>query len=133
MSGNGDFALKPQVRAGAALRLMPGWTLAADVDVTENDSEALDGFKSRLLSVGTEYQIGAGEAFLALRAGAFTNLAANQSDSFTLTAGVGFRLWHLEIDLAVAAAPSLEEIEAGDFEIPRRFDVSGAIKYVRKF
>lgn len=128
-----DFTLKPQVRAGIALNLRPNWVVAADIDLTENESEAVDGFASRLFSVGTEYQLGRGEAKLALRTGAFTNLASGASESVTVTAGFGFRIWHLELDLAVAASPELMEIESSGTEIPSRLNVSGSIRWVTRF
>jgi len=129
----GDYTLEPQVRAGVALNLLPGLVLAADVDITENESEAIEGINSRLLSVGTEYRLGLGEGQLALRAGAFTNLAQNTNETFTLTAGLGFRIWRFEVDLAVAAAPDFQEVNAGGTKFPSRLNVSGSLRWVTQF
>ena len=132
-TGAEDYDLEPQVRAGVALNLLPNWVFAVDVDVTENDSDAIDDYASRLLSVGSEYVLGIGEGELALRAGAFSNLAEDPSDSLTLTAGLGFRVWRLELDLAVAASPVFEEIEVDDLEIPSRLSISGSLRWLTHF
>lgn len=133
-NGPDDFELKPQVRAGVAVKLLKGWLMAVDLDLTENDSEVVDGLASRFLSLGTEFQFGIDEVNFALRAGAFTNLAgANPMSAPTLTAGVGFGLLGLQFDLAVAAAANLEEIEAGGLELPSRLNFSGAIKWESQF
>ncbi len=131
--GADDYEVDPQVRVGVALNVLRSWVVAVDVDVTENDSDAIDGYASRLLSVGSELVLGGSEAALALRAGAFTNLAQDAGDSVTLTAGIGFRVWRLELDLAVAASPEFQELEAGDLSIPSRLQVSGALRYLMSF
>lgn len=129
-----DYEMKPQVRAGVALNLVPGLLLAADVDVTENDSETIDGLASRMLSVGSEFQLAGGDSSVALRAGAFTNLAAEDpARSVTLTAGLGFRILGLQLDLAVSAAPDLEDLEEDGLTLPSRLNVSGALKWAGQF
>ena len=133
VDGGDDYTLDPQVRAGFALNLAPGLVMAADIDITENETDALSGVKSQLLSVGTEYVLGLGEGHLALRAGAFTNLAGELRDSLTVTAGVGFRIWRLQLDLAVGASPYLQEINSGGKKLPSRLNLSGSIKWVTKF
>ena len=133
VSGGGDYTLDPQVRVGVALKLAPGLVMAADVDITENETDALDGLKSQLLSVGTEYVLGLGEGHLALRAGAFTNLAGELRESMTVTAGVGFRIWRLQIGLAAAASPYFQELHVGGKKLPSRLNLSGAIKWVTEF
>ncbi len=133
VSGGGDYTLDPQVRVGVALKLAPGLVMAADVDITENETDALDGLKSQLASVGTEYVLGLGEGHLALRAGAFTNLAGELHESLTVTAGVGFRIWRFQIDLAAAASPYFQEINVGGKKLPSRLNLSGAIKWVTEF
>ncbi len=133
VSGGGDYTLDPQGRVGVALKLAPGLVMAADVDITENETDALDGLKSQLLSVGTEYRLGLGESQLALRAGAYTNLAGELRESMTVTAGIGFRIWRLQIDLAAAASPYFQEINVGGKKLPSRLNLSGAIKWVTEF
>ena len=133
VSAGSDYTLDPQVRVGLAMNVAPGWVMAADVDLTENETDALDGVKSRLASVGTELQLGLSEGHLALRAGAFSNLAGELRDSLTVTAGVGFRIWGLQLDLAAGASPYFQELNSGGRKIPSRLNVSGSIKWVSTF
>jgi hypothetical protein len=130
LAGPGSYEIEPQVRAGVALNVLPTWVLAMDVDLTENESSAIPDYTSRLVSVGSEYVIGLGETALALRAGAYTNLAQDPQDSMTFTAGMGFRLGQFQFDLAVAGSPELEELDAADVKIPSRLRVSGALRWV---
>lgn len=130
VDGADDIELQPQVRAGIAFDLLPRWTIASDVDVIENESDAVDGFASRLLSVGSEYRIPLNEFSLALRAGAYTNLASGADRALTVTAGVGLRFGSLAFDLAVGASPELEEIEDGGTRIPKSINVSAALHWI---
>lgn len=130
LAGPGDFGLDPQVRVGIAYRLLPNWLVATDVDVTENETDALDGYGSRLLSVGTEFRIPLREADLALRAGAFTNVASGAERAVTVTAGLGLRLGSLAFDLALGASPDFQEIRDGGTRIPRRIHVSGVLRWL---
>jgi hypothetical protein len=120
MEGPGHYRVEPQVRAGLGvaplteLGLPVGLVLAADIDVIENDSEALPGYQSQVVGGGAELSIG--DVF-ALRAGVSKNLAEPE-ESLVLHAGLGFRFWLIQIDAAIAATPELTEIEADDGEDP---------------
>ncbi|MEE9280742.1 MAG: conjugal transfer protein TraF [Myxococcota bacterium] len=131
--GPDSVELAEQVRLGVAVTLLPNWVVAADIDLTENESEAIDGFESRMLSLGTEFNIPFWVGNLALRAGAYTNLADEGDDGLTVTAGVGLRLSHFQFDIAAGAATTREELEAGGRDIPSRMHISGAIKWVTEF
>ena len=132
-NGPDSVELAEQVRLGVAVNLLPNWIVAADIDLTENESEALDGFESRMLSIGTEFSMPFWVGNLALRAGAYKNLADAGEDGLTVTAGVGLRLSHFQFDIAAGAATTREELEAGGRDIPSRMHFSGALRWVSEF
>ena len=132
-SGPDGVELDEQIRAGIGLDLTSNWLLAADIDLTENESVNVEGFSSRMLSVGTEFRVPFWVGSLALRAGAYKNLASDGDDGITVTAGLGLRFTHLQLDIAAGAATTTEELEAGGSDIPSRMHVSGAIKWVSEF
>ena len=72
------FTLDPQARAGLAYSFQeaPWLSISVDADLTENDTELLPGFKSRVVGGGLEISSSYGELEFALRAGSFVNLAA---------------------------------------------------------
>jgi hypothetical protein len=111
--GRDELTLDPQVRAGVALWVLPSWVVAFDADLTENESELLDGFESRIVSLGSEWKIPIGKLGLALRGGAYLNAASDDLDAVTLTAGLGLRIYDFNLDLAVGASPKTEKVEAG--------------------
>lgn len=131
--GPGGVELDEQVRFGVAVDLLPNWVVAADVDLTENESHNVDGFASRMLSLGSEFRIPFRIGMLALRTGAHTNLASDGDSGVTVTAGIGLLMAHLQLDLAAGAATTREELEAGGTNLPSRMQFSGAIRWVSEF
>jgi hypothetical protein len=132
--GRDELTLDPQVRAGVALWVLPSWVVAFDADLTENESELLDGFESRIVSLGSEWKIPIGKLGLALRGGAYLNAASDDLDAVTLTAGLGLRIYDFNLDLAVGASPKTEKVEAADDqEIPARANGSLTIAFRRSF
>ena len=126
--GPGDYEIERQVRAGIgfspfqSLGGFLGLTLAADIDVLRNHSEALPGYKSQLVGGGAE--LGLGDV-LFLRAGVSKNLSESEED-LMLHAGLGFRLWVLSFDLAASLIPDFTEISTGGSsnDVPERAGVS---------
>jgi len=119
--GTGEYRLDPQVRAGIGLvDLLPGWTLAADLDLTRNRTDSLRGFESQVAGAGVEYDIADLEVVF-LRAGASKNLA-DEDESVVFHAGLGVRVGGVAIDIAGMLAPEFSAIESGDDpdEIPER-------------
>jgi len=104
------YELKPQVRAGAAVNPIKWLTLAADIDVTDNDT-LLDGVKSRQLAFGTEINLMNRRKFnVPLRLGYNTNLATSEMASF-YTAGIGLNMAHFYLELAGAFSSKSTKIE----------------------
>jgi hypothetical protein len=132
--GRDELTLDPQVRAGVALWVLPSWVVAFDADLTENESELLDGFESRIVSLGSEWKIPVGKFGFALRGGAYLNAASDDLDAVTLTAGLGLRISDFNLDLAVGASPKTEKVEAADDqEIPARANGSLTLAFRRSF
>ena len=121
------YYVDPQVRAGIAfypLRGFLGWILAADYDLTKNDT-LVKGYKSQLLSLGTEINLGGRKWFnVAVRAGAMKNL--EQEKEITYTGGLGINFLHFQFDLAGAMSAEKTEIEPGK-EFPSNVQVSGTL------
>ena len=126
-----QYQLERQVRAGMAVELLPWWTIAADIDLTENDNQYLPGFNSRLLSVGTEARFNYRKATLALRGGAFMNLGSSQNNAPTITAGLGLRLWNLTLDVSGGVSTERDHFESigTDDRIPIRVNFAGQLGY----
>ncbi len=93
----GKVKVKPQARAGVAINPLETLTLAADIDLTENETMNPD-YKSRNLAVGLEWDI---LKFLALRVGAYKNLAESDIKQ-VYTAGLGLNLWLIRLDVSAA-------------------------------
>ncbi|MBW7957913.1 MAG: conjugal transfer protein TraF [Deltaproteobacteria bacterium] len=104
---------KAQVRAGVAYKPFDFLTLAADIDVTENETAAANGLKSRNLGGGVEASI---FNFLKLRAGIYKNLSMDDIGP-VYTAGLGLNLWLFNIDLGGAVSSGTTTVD-GD-EIPK--------------
>lgn len=111
-AGPGDFEIEPQVRAGLALRLWEWITLAADVDITENDTNISENYKSKNLGVGAEFDI---MHFLRLRAGAYKNLSETDIGP-VYTAGLGLNFAVFQLD--AGASMSSDKATVDGEELP---------------
>jgi len=129
-SGADPIKLEPQVRLGVALRPFSWLTLAADADLTTNDSEILQGYESRQVCVGGELKLG----FLALRAGGYKNIESDES-SLVYTAGLGLRIWKLGFDISGAMAADEQEIGTGEetVKIRDRYSFATVLKFSTAF
>jgi hypothetical protein len=89
------FTLQRQIRAGVAVLPMRTLTISADADLTENDSFT-NGYKERIVALGVEKSFFC-ELFT-VRAGGYKNVKESSS-SYVGTAGLGFRIWPVTLDL----------------------------------
>ena len=117
--GPGDYILEPQVRAGLGVVIPEtGLTLALDVDVLENDSEALLDYESQSVSAGVEWAI---FNRLMLRGGVSKNLSETNED-FALHGGLGFYLPYVSVDFAGMFVPDFTDVDGTD--MPERAGAS---------
>lgn len=121
------YQLKPQLRAGAAINPVKNITLAADLDITENDT-MIANIKSRQLGVGMEINLFNRPKFhIPLRVGYNTNLAeSNVSDFYT--AGIGLNMLHFYLELAAAVSSDTNKVE--DYTIPNSAAVSLSLGFL---
>jgi hypothetical protein len=107
-----DYEIDPSATLGAAFIPYEWLTLAADVDLTSNET-VLSNYDSQMFRLGAEFDL---FRILALRGGYSQNLA--ESDIGPLVhAGLGVNLWAVRIDLAGAMA--LETTTYDGDEVPR--------------
>lgn len=99
-AGLDKYVIEPQVRVGAAYWPLNFITLSADWDLTNNKT-ALQGYYSKMLSLGAEVNI-FNRSWLnfALRGGFMDNLAESSGSMFT--AGLGLNIFHFQLDFAAA-------------------------------
>lgn len=110
LNGLEDYKLDRQARFGVALNPFNFWTLAADIDLTENDTN-IKGFKSRQLAVGTEINlVNSLNLNIPLRVGILQNIAESSS-KYAYTAGIGLHLVHLQVDLSGMISSDSTEID----------------------
>lgn len=130
-SGLAPIKLEPQVRLGVALRPFKSLILAADTDLTTNESEILEGYESRQVGVGAEWRP---FGFLALRGGGYKNMESDET-GWVYTAGLGLRLWKLAFDFSGAMAADEQEIGSGDdrTEIRERYSVAVLLRFSSTF
>ncbi len=121
------YELKPQVRAGASINPIKNITVAADMDVTENDT-LLSGIDSRQLALGMEINLFNRPKFhIPLRVGYNTNLAESDISDF-ITAGIGLNMMHFYIELAGAMSTDTTKID--DRTVPNSAAASLSIGFL---
>ena len=104
------YQLKPQLRGGVAINPIKNVTLAADLDITENDT-MMTGIKSRQLGLGAEFNLFNRPKFhIPLRVGYNTNLAESDMSDF-LTAGIGLNMLNFYLELAGAISTSTTKVD----------------------
>lgn len=120
--GPGKYVVEPQVRAGVGLTPLPGLTLAGDVDLYINHSEALPGYDSQMLGGGAEYAL---LDILFLRGGVSKNIA-EPTENVMFHLGLGLRVLSVDVDLAASIVPEFTKLESGGgtAELPERAGAS---------
>ncbi|MBI2070085.1 MAG: conjugal transfer protein TraF [Elusimicrobia bacterium] len=126
-NGEGDkYALESQVRMGVALNPLNFWTLAADMDITENKTQ-IPGFKSRMMGAGTEINVfNRPWLNIPLRVGLAKNVAESGS-KVAYTGGVGFNFLHFIIDIGGSVSTSTEKFtddKGKEKEVPANASVA---------
>ncbi len=132
--GSGDWEVEPQIRAGVAFKPISAWTIAADIDLTENELKGVDEIDTQFVSFGTEFAL---TRILALRAGANLNLEDEGLDEL-YTVGVGVGVGQaVRIDIAAALAGDRADLDfdydMAGFDLPSGVGVSIAVQVSTKF
>lgn len=129
-SGADSVKLEPQARLGVGLMPFSWLTLAADMDLTTNESEILDGYKSRQVGAGAELKIW----FLTLRGGGYNNIESDET-GLVYTAGLGIRIWKFAFEGSGAMAAEEQEIGSGEetVMVRDRYSFAGAFKFSTAF
>ncbi len=120
----GKIKIKPQARAGIALNPWETFTIAADIDITENETMN-PGYKSRNVGGGIEWDI---LKFLALRAGVYKNLAETDIDMM-YTAGLGLNLWLIRLDVSAAISSNRSKFDNKSFPEEARVQANLSIEF----
>jgi len=107
------FKEKPQVRAGFAYKPLSFVTLAADIDLTKNETTVGSDFGSRNLGGGVELNL---LRIIQLRGGAYKNLAEDDI-GLVYTAGIGLNLWLINLDIGASMASESSKVD--DKDIPK--------------
>ncbi len=93
--GPGEIEIDPRLRLGVSLRPAGFFKAGFDLDVIENDSDLLEGYHSRFLGGGFEFDL----PVIKLRGGYLDNLADSKTRG-TFTAGFGLEFWFFTLDVA---------------------------------
>lgn len=120
----GEYNVKPQGRVGVSLNPFETLTFAADMDITKNET-SVDGYKSQNIGGGVEWDV---LKFLALRAGAYQNLA--ESDiGIMYTLGLGLNLYLVRGDLAVAFSGKKSQYDGDNIPREARIQANLSIEF----
>ncbi|MBA3936344.1 MAG: conjugal transfer protein TraF [Planctomycetes bacterium] len=111
------FRVNPQATAGAAFIPWEVLTVEADCDLNKSTT-TFSGYDTQDLRFGAEWNV---LHFLALRGGAYRNLAQNDI-GWVVTAGVGLDFYAVRTDFAVGAATKKTEFDGR--QIPREIRAS---------
>jgi hypothetical protein len=135
MSDGRDYVIEPQIRGGVAVNIFPNWLVAADIDLTENETDSLPGFESRIVSAGTEVGIPLGDiGRIALRAGLYTNLASDAANALALSGGLGLRIANFHLDIAGGASPDTTRIQFEESrKVPTRVNLAVSLRWAGRF
>lgn len=107
-----DVTLDPSVTAGVAFIPYEGFTLEFDYDITKQET-LFPGYDAQYASLGAEWMF---LRFLALRAGAYKNMA--ESDiGLVYTVGIGLDLLSVHLDLAGAYSSDEGTFDGSDYPL----------------
>jgi hypothetical protein len=111
-AGEGDYREKAQFRTGLAYWPFDRWVLTTDMDMTRNET-SVPGYPSRTWSAGTEVKV---VPSLALRGGLYRNIDGGLHTAYSL--GLGLKISHFTMDLALALNDDRVELESSEGSIP---------------
>jgi len=98
VSATGELKLQPQYRAGVAWKPYKNVTFSADYDLSKNKT-LTPGFEDQTVAAGVELTLP--REIMSFRGGLYKNTADSDAN-VVYTAGVGFRIFVLRVDVAGA-------------------------------
>jgi len=112
---------KAQLRTGLAYQPRPYLLLAADLDLTKNETSLGSSYKSRNIGAGLEVNL---FKILQLRGGVYKNI--EESDiGLVYTAGLGLNLWAVNLDLG--ASRSKDDTKLDGDSVPEEVRLAFAL------
>ncbi len=122
-TGASDYTIDPMFRAGISMPILnDNIEFALDIDLTKNKT-LIEGEDSQMAGVGIELHPA---SWFALRLGAMQDMASKKFDDGTImTAGVGFGLKWLQVDLSAMMSTNTGQYDGND--IPRYAAVNFSI------
>lgn len=103
--------IEPMVRAGVAYNIFESLEVAVDFDITKNKT-LVSGVQNQMLGGGLNYHPA---SWFSLRGGLMQDLDAKDSAGVTYTAGIGFGLKWLQLDLSAQMASKTETIDGTSY------------------
>lgn len=104
------FTIKPQVRGGVSVGLLSWLSLAADIDITKNETTQ-PGVKSQNIGGGLEFTP---IDWFSFRMGAYKNIEASNFGPI-VTAGLTLGTTWLNVDLGAAVSPETAEYQGSSY------------------
>ena len=92
----GEIKIKPIVRAGVAYNILDSLEVAADYDISANET-LVTGYKSQMLGGGLNWHP---TSWLALRGGLMQNMDSSDNAGLIYTAGIGAGVKWFQLDLS---------------------------------
>lgn len=116
-----DIEIEPMVRAGVAYNIFESLEIAADIDLTKNETLIPD-VKSQMVGGGLSYHPA---SWFAIRGGLMKNLDSSDKADVIYTAGLGIGLKWFQVDLS--AQMSSNDTTVGGTDYPEYAKVNLAI------
>ncbi|OIO09185.1 MAG: hypothetical protein AUJ52_06805 [Elusimicrobia bacterium CG1_02_63_36] len=105
------YSLQSQVRAGIAIQPFQYWLLAADIDITNNETP-VDRFRARYAGAGMELRVFHNEGFsMPWRLGLQKNIA-NDDSALAYTGGTALEFSQFKFELAFQITPETTEFQS---------------------
>ncbi|MDP2893892.1 MAG: conjugal transfer protein TraF, partial [Sulfurimonas sp.] len=106
-----NIELKPMVRAGVAYNIFESLEIAADIDLTKNET-FISAVKSQMVGGGVSYHP---SSWFAIRGGLMTNLDSSDKADMIYTAGFGIGLKWFQVDLSAQMSANTTTVDGTDY------------------
>lgn len=106
-----EVEIEPMLRAGFSYNLLDSLEIAADMDITENKT-LINGVKNQMVGGGFSFHPA---SWFAIRGGVMKNLDANDKADLIYTAGLGFGLKWLQLDLSAQMSQNTTTVSGTEY------------------